>query len=169
MAILAGKPELMFTARRVKLWLPFAMFLVVLAGSVGMLLVLFRLAPSVEAFVYTLRKEVGVYLMICSVLAAVGTVPAYRAYTSGRCMKWLLLGVATTLVIADGVFAVLLAPSQGSVVRFLRYSPMLTPAHSILLLVVINYCWRGPAPEVAPADQGLPHGKGQGPTCLERH
>lgn len=145
---------LKFTGKKVNLWLPFVIFVVVLVGSLCMILVLFSLAPSVDAFVYTLRSQTGVYLMVCSGLAVMGTVLVYRAYRAGRRPKWLLLGIATSLVIADGVLAVLLSPPQKSVVGFLRYLPMLTPTHAILLLVVIRHCWWGPAPEVCPTDQG---------------
>jgi hypothetical protein len=123
--------------------LPLAVYLVVLLGSIGTILVLFRYAPSLEAFVYALTSEVGVYLVVCTALAAIGAAVALRAYGTGRSPRWLLLGFAVAMALADGVLAMLLAPPRSSIVGLLRHLPMLTPGHVLLLLVVVWYCWWG--------------------------
>jgi hypothetical protein len=153
------KAEVVLTAKRVHPRLPFAMFGAVLVGSVGMIGVLFSVAPSVEAFVYTLRRDIGVYFVVCSGLAATGTMLAYRDYRGGLRLKWLPLGVAISLVLADGVLATVLSPLHKDIVGFLRHLPTLTPAHVILLLVVSSYSWRASGQKVRAtegSDAGAP-------------
>jgi hypothetical protein len=125
-------------------WLTFALFVAVLLGSLGMVVVVLGAAPSLGSFAYAMATDVGVYFAACVALAAVGSVLSFTAKGQQR-RRWTSLAVAFALVAADGALSWRLAAPRKSAMNLMRYLPLLTPAHVILVLVVIRWCWRAPS------------------------
>jgi hypothetical protein len=122
-------------------WLTFALFVAVLLGSLGMVGVVFSAARSPGSFAYVMATDVGFYFAACVALAAVGSLLSFAARGQQR-LRWTSLAVAFALVVADGALSWRFATPSRSPMNLLRYLPLLTPAHVILMLVVGRWCWR---------------------------
>jgi hypothetical protein len=129
-------------AKRRAGWTLLSMFALLLAGSLGMIVVLVDVAPSVDAFVYAMRSETGVYMLVTACLAGAGAVAAYRARRSGLGSYVVALACAAALLCSDFALAVLVAPPHSNLIASMRRLPFPTPAHAIVLLMVASSLWR---------------------------